>query len=59
MKVVRKLVGKTKVNRIRNQQTRETWGIQPINGKKERMGRTCNKNGCERLVKISRGNIPA
>ena len=31
MKVLRKIVGKTKIDRIRSQQIRETCGIQPIN----------------------------
>jgi hypothetical protein len=29
-----------------------------VGGKKKRMGPTCNKNGCERLNKISRDNVP-
>ena len=37
-KVLRKIVGKTKMSRIRSQQIRESYGIQPINeGKKKRM----------------------
>ena len=31
MEVVRKIVGKTKIDRIRSQQIRESCGIQPIN----------------------------
>ena len=31
MKVVRKIVGKTKIDRLRSQQIRESCGIQPIN----------------------------
>ena len=31
MKVIRKIVGKTKIDRIRSQQIRESCGIQPIN----------------------------
>jgi hypothetical protein len=31
MKVIRKIVGKTKIDRIRSQQIRESSGIQPIN----------------------------
>ena len=47
----KKIVGKTKIDRIRSQQTRESCGIQPINEWLERrrkkiMGRTCNKNEC-------------
>ena len=36
-KVLRKIVGKTKIDRIRSQQIRASWGIQPINerGKEE------------------------
>ena len=48
MKVLRKIVGK-KINIIRNQQIGECCGIQRINEcekKKEKMGRTCDKNGC-------------
>ena len=31
MKVIRKIVGKTKINRIRSQEIRESCGIEPIN----------------------------
>ena len=31
MKVLRKIVGKTKIGRIRSQKIRESCGIQPIN----------------------------
>ena len=31
MEVLRKIVGKTKIDRIRSQETRESCGIQPIN----------------------------
>ena len=47
MKVLRKIVGKTKVGRIIEQQIRESCGIQPINvWVKKRMELTCNKNVC-------------
>ena len=40
MKVLRKVVGKTKIDRILSQQFRESCGIQPINEWMERrMGR--------------------
>ena len=35
IKVLRKIVGKTKIGRIRNQQIRESCGIQPVSGWKE------------------------
>ena len=31
MKVLRKIIGKTKIDKIRSQQIRESCGIQPIN----------------------------
>jgi hypothetical protein len=31
MKVLRKIVGRTKIDRIKSQQIRESCGIQPIN----------------------------
>ena len=50
MKVLRKIAGKTKIDRIRSQQIWESCGIQTINemgGKeKKRMELTCNNNGC-------------
>ena len=36
MKVLKKIVGKTKINRITSQQIRESCGIQPINDWMER-----------------------
>ena len=39
MKVLRKIIGKTKVDRIRRQQIRESCGIQPINEWVERRRR--------------------
>ena len=64
MKVVRKTVGKIKIDRIRSQQIRESCGIQPINGWVERRIRRgwdqhVTRMDAERLVKISRDNIPA
>ena len=48
MKVPRKIVGKTNIDRIRSQQIRLSCGIQPINECEERTrrewGRTCNEN---------------
>ena len=62
MKVLRKIVGKTKINRIRSQQIRESCDIQPFNEWVERR-RECDQHvarmDAERLVKISRENIPA
>ena len=63
MKVPRKIVGKTKIDRIRSQQIRGSCGIQPINEWVERRRREWGENVtrmyAERLVKISRDNIPA
>ena len=62
MKVLRKIVGKTKIARIRSQQIREFWGIQPINEWVERRrewDEHVTRMYTERLVKISRDNIPA
>ena len=39
MKVLRKIVGKTKIGRIRSQQIRESFGIQPVNEWVERIRR--------------------
>ena len=66
-KVLTKIVEKTKIDRIRSQQIRESCGIQLLmSGRKEeeeeeeRMGRPCNKNFyAERFVKFTRDNIPA
>ena len=60
MKVLRKIVGKTKINRIRTQQIRESCGIQPINEWVERRrewDQHVTRMDAERLVKISRDNI--
>ena len=62
MKVLRKICDKTKINRTRSQQIRESCGIQSINERLERR-KECNEHvtrmNAERLVKISRDNIPA
>ena len=44
MKVLRKIVGKTEIDRIRSQQIRESCGIQPINEWVERKKRECDEN---------------
>ena len=63
MKILRKIVGKIKIDRIRTQQIRESCGIQPINELVERRRREWNEHvttmNAERLVKISKDNIPA
>jgi hypothetical protein len=62
MKVLRKIVGKTKIDRIIRQQIRQSWGIQPINEWVERRIREWDQHvtimDAERLVKISRDNLP-
>ena len=58
MKVPRKVVGYTKIDRIRSQKIRESCGIQPINEWVERRRHQhVTRMSAERLVKISRGNI--
>ena len=53
MKALRKVVGKTKIDRIRSQQIREYCGTQQLmSGWKEQVTRM----DAERLVKISRYN---
>ena len=42
MKVLRKIVGKTEINRIRSQQIRKSRGIHPINKWKEVEGNGTN-----------------
>jgi hypothetical protein len=63
VKVLRKIAGKTKESRIRNQQIRETNGIQPINEWMKKSIREWDDHvtrmNAESLVKISRNNIPA
>jgi len=60
MKVLRKIVGKTKINRIRSQQIRKSCSIQPVHEWVERRGewdQHITRMDAERLVKISRDNI--
>ena len=64
MKALRKIVGKTKIDRIRNQQIRKSCGIQAINEWVERRRRRewdehVTRMDAERLVKISRDSITA
>ena len=61
MKILRKIVDKTKIDRIRSQQIRESCGIQLINEWVERRrewDQHVTRKDVERLVKISRDNIP-
>ena len=61
MKVLRKIVGKTKINRIRTQQIRESCDIHPIEWM-ERRRREWDENvmrmNAEKFVKTSGDNIP-
>ena len=62
MKVLRNIVGKTKIDRIRSQQITESYGIQPINdGWKEEEGWDVHltRMDAEKLLMISSDNIPA
>ena len=69
MKVLRKIVRKTKIDRIRSQQIRESCGIKRINEWVERRRRTrrrrrewdqhATRMDAGRLVKISRDYISA
>ena len=60
-KSTKKIVDKTKIDRIRSQQIRESCGIQPINEWVERREweEHVARMDAETLVKISRDNIPA
>jgi hypothetical protein len=62
MKLLRKIVGETKIDRIRSQQIRESCGNQPINEWVERRRREWDprttRMDAEKLVKTSRDNIP-
>ena len=63
MKVLRKIVGKTEIDTMRSQQTREPCGIRTINECVERRRRKewdeyATRMDAERLVKISRDNVP-
>ena len=63
-RLLKKIVGKTKIGRIRSQQIRESCDIQPINEWEERRRRRrewdqhVTRMDAKRLVKISRDNIP-
>jgi hypothetical protein len=62
MEALVKIVGKTKIDRIRSQQIRESCGIQPINEwmeSRREWDEHVTKMDAERLAKISRDNIPA
>jgi hypothetical protein len=63
IKVLRNIVGKTKLDRIRSQQIRGSCGIQPVNEWMKRRGRVWDEHitrtDAERLVKISWNSIPA
>ena len=63
MKVLRKKVGKTKIDRIRSQQIRESCGMQLNNEWVETRRREWDeyvtRMDAERLLKISSDNIPA
>jgi hypothetical protein len=61
MKVLRKLVGKTKINGMKSQQIRESCGIQPINAWVEgrwEWDQHVTRMEAQRLVKIEKDNIP-
>ena len=61
IKVLRKLVGKTKIVRIRSQQIRESCNIQTINEfverRRKKWSEHLTKMDAERLIKISSDNI--
>ena len=61
MKERRKIIGKTKIDRIISQQTRESCGIQPINVRAERRDwdEHLIRMNHERLVKISKKDLQA
>ena len=65
MKVLIKIVGKTKIDKIRSQQMRESCGIQPVNEWEESIRRRrewdeyVTRLEAKRLIKISRDNISA
>ena len=62
IKVLRKIVVKTKIDRIRSQQIRESCGIEPINEWVERRRREWDQHvtrmDAEKSVKISWDNTP-
>ena len=59
MKVLRKIVAKTKAGRIRSQQIRESCGIQPINEwmkwrrRRRKWDEHVNRMNAERLVTVN------
>ena len=53
MKVVRKIVGKTKIGRIRSQQIRESCDIQPINEWVERRRRRRRREWDEHVTRMN------
>ena len=63
MKVPKKIVGKTKIFKIRSQKIRESCSFQPINEWVEERRRKWDEHvrgmDAERLVQISSDNIPA
>ena len=62
MKVPRKIFGRTKIDRIRSQQIRESCGIELINEWVERRrewDEYLTRMDAKRFVKTSRDNIPA
>ena len=61
MKALRKIVGKTKIDRIRSQQIREFCDIQPVNEWVERRrewDEHVTRMDAERLVEVLMNNIP-
>ena len=63
MKILRKIVGKKKIDRIRRQQIRESCGIQPSNqwmeSRRRQWDEYVTRMNAERLVKISRDTFTA
>ena len=53
MKVLRKIVGKTKIDRTRSQQIRESYGIQPINEWAEKRGREWDQHVTREMLKYT------
>ena len=63
-KSIKNIVGKTKIEKMRIQQIRESCGIQPINewlesGRTREWDENVTKIDAERLFKISKDHIPA
>ena len=63
MRVLRIIVGKREVARIRSKQFGDYCDVQPINegwkGEEENGKKHLTKKDADRMVKISRNNIPA